>query len=159
MSIKRKVIIALCIGLVATTNVGCKESSINRDDLEELKENTVVLGEYRQDEVEAILIEVISGIYTANSEEEVASEIEKIREIATDNVCESLKSNISVDKNNTNEILDIKCYYCSKDNSGDGRAKEYIDVKVGSNSLNKMYMVELSINDNGEIIKCDVWKY
>lgn len=127
--------------------------------LDELKNDTIVINGYRQDEVESIIINGISGIYTASSLSDIDNALNRLSKIATDAEIGKLRDSVMYNNDVVNNIIGIQIYYCSKENSSDGMAREFVDLKVGKSDYNYMYMIEFIINNDGVIYKHKIYSY
>lgn len=149
--------IVLCVWLTNTTGVS-KGKGNNKQTLEELKRQSTVEVGVRQDEAEAMLTDVVRMLYAPTSEEDVDSALENLKNYCTENEYNTLKEEAVYNKSNI-EIMETNVYYCSKQNSSDGRAREYVDVKVGNDDENTLYLLEFIINSDGKIMEHKVWVY
>lgn len=147
-------IFKMCIAII--TSASLTLSQISTD---ELKNGTIVINGHRQDEVESIIINGISGIYTASSLSDIDNALSKLSEIATETEIEKLRDSIIYNDNVVNDIIGIQIYYCSGENSSDGMAREFVDLKVGKSDYNYMYIIEFIINNDGVIYKHKIYSY
>lgn len=152
MNILNKVITVITITALAS-NITLE----NPVTLEELIDRTTVLGDLRQDEVESLLTQFISDVFTAESTEEAKRSVEILSEYITENEKELLKSNVGYSGNNY-KILETNIVYVSGENSWDGAAREFAEVKFGNNDKNMIYVLEFGLNDK-QIFKHNIWRY
>lgn len=152
MNILNKVITVITITALAS-NITLE----NPVTLEELIDRTTVLGDLRQDEVESLMTQFISAVFTAESTEEAKRSVEILSEYITENEKELLKSNVGYSGNNY-KILETNINYVSGENSWDGAAREFVEVKFGNNDKNMIYLLEFGMNDT-QIFKHNIWRY
>lgn len=150
------VILVMIIG--AYTVHDSSNSTDIKNRLEEMKKQTITVKGLRQDEVEEILVEFASMIYAPTSEKDMMEASESIKDILTEEEYNNILNGLYYEESN-NRIQELKVYYCNKENSADGRAREYVDIKVGNNKENKMYLLEFTINSDGKIFQHKVWRY
>lgn len=145
---KKNILAAILVVSVATASVG----------LEELKERARAIGEYRQDEVEQLMENFIAVAYEGASEDDSKKAAEELKDIMTAEEIETLKSEIGYNANGY-KVQQVEVYYVSAENSSDGRPKEFLDLKVGNDSVNYMYLIEFTINSDGKIFTHTIWRH
>lgn len=123
-----------------------------------LAERVKVIGEYRQDEVELMIENFIAQLYNATSSSDAENAANELKEIMTSDEIDNIKDEIGYNYNGY-RVQEIMIHYISEENSSDGRAREMIDLKVGNDSVNCMYMIECKINGEGKIFSHTIWRY
>ena len=125
----------------------------------EIEDRIVTVNGYRQDEVEEKLARFVRLVYTPKSKEDKQKAIDEMRDISSTLAINNLRENIAEYSKTTNEVIqEMNVYYVSKENSRDGLAREYVDLKVGNDEVNRMYLIEMVISDD-VIHKITPWRY
>lgn len=147
-----------CKIIVCTVLITCLFGTVQVMADESLYERAKVIGDYRQDEVEDKLDNFIEEVYNATSEMSAERATKELSDIMTDQEIKSLKDDLGYNRYGYS-VQEVNIYYISKENSYDGRKREFIDLKVGNEDVNYMYMIEFKINDDEKIFSHTIWRH